>query len=69
MLFFETSAKTGYNIDECFHECTKNISRKINEDFYDFQAIIDKKKFSSDIHGEIFGFIFVFLIISFYNFR
>ena len=35
MLFFETSAKTAHNIDECFTESAKNISKKINEEFYD----------------------------------
>jgi len=35
MLFLETSAKTGYNIDECFQESCKSISKRINEEFYD----------------------------------
>jgi GTPase SAR1 family protein len=35
MLFFETSAKTGFNIDDCFQQSCKSISKKINEDFYD----------------------------------
>jgi hypothetical protein len=35
MLFFETSAKTGYNIDECFQQSCRSISKRINEDYYD----------------------------------
>jgi GTPase SAR1 family protein len=35
MLFFETSAKTDYNIDEVFNESVKEISKKIDKGFYD----------------------------------
>ena len=42
MLFFETSAKTNYNIDEVFNESVKQISKKIEKNFYDL---------SSDISG------------------
>ena len=35
MLFFETSAKTGYNIDEVFTASAKEISKKIECNYYD----------------------------------
>ena len=35
MMFFETSAKTGHNIEEVFFESSKLIAKKISEDFYD----------------------------------
>jgi len=37
MDFFETSAKSGENIDELFLSICKNISRKIDEGKYDFK--------------------------------
>ena len=35
MLFFETSAKTGFNIDEVFLSSAKEISKKIDSGYYD----------------------------------
>lgn len=35
MLFFETSAKTGYNIDEVFTASSKEIVKKIDNGYYD----------------------------------
>jgi len=35
MLFFETSAKTSYNIEEVFATSAKEISKKIENGFYD----------------------------------
>jgi hypothetical protein len=35
MLFFETSAKTDYNIDEVFNDSVKEIAKKIEKGYYD----------------------------------
>jgi hypothetical protein len=35
MLFFETSAKTSYNIDEVFMSSAKEIAKKIESNYYD----------------------------------
>jgi len=37
MLFFETSAKTGKNIEELFKESVKVIDQKIKENYYDLE--------------------------------
>jgi len=37
MLFFETSAKTGKNVEELFKESTAQIAKKINEGYYDLE--------------------------------
>ena len=35
MLFFETSAKTSYNIEEVFNTSAKEIAKKIEVGYYD----------------------------------
>ena len=35
MLFYETSAKTGKNIVECFRESCSEIDKRIESNFYD----------------------------------
>ena len=37
MLFFETSAKTGQNVEEVFKQSAALISKKINENYYDLE--------------------------------
>jgi hypothetical protein len=38
MLFFETSAKTSYNIEELFYTSAKEISKKIETGYYDLST-------------------------------
>ncbi len=37
MLFFETSALTGKNVEEVFKQSTAYIAKKIKEDFYNLE--------------------------------
>ena len=38
MLFYETSAKTGENVDIIFEDSAKEINKKINEGYYDLES-------------------------------
>ena len=40
MMFFETSAKTGENVDKIFIDSSKEINKKINEGYYDLESDI-----------------------------
>ncbi len=40
MMFFECSAKTGFNIDEVFQESAKSIAQRIKENYYDLTSEI-----------------------------
>jgi len=35
MLFFETSAKTNFNIDELFNTSAREVAKKISQGYYD----------------------------------
>ena len=37
MIFFETSAKTGQNVEEVFKQSATLIAKKIKENYYDLE--------------------------------
>lgn len=51
MMFFESSAKTGFNIDEVFTESAKVIAQKIREKYYDLSSEICGIKTGMNIEG------------------
>ena len=40
LIFFETSAKSGENVDKIFEESAKEIDKRINEGYYDLESDI-----------------------------
>jgi GTPase SAR1 family protein len=42
MIFFECSAKSGYNIEEVFTESAKCVANRIEENFYDLNSEVFK---------------------------
>ena len=40
MLFYESSAKSGQNVDKIFIDSAKEINNKINEGYYDLESDI-----------------------------
>ena len=56
MIFFETSAKTGKNVEEVFVESAKHIAKKINEGYYDLDNdSCGIKKGSGDTNNVVLG--------------
>ena len=37
MMFFETSAKSGKNVDDIFYRSAETIAKRIEENFYDLE--------------------------------
>ena len=53
MMFFETSAKTGENVDKIFIDSAKEINKKINEGYYDLESDVCgiKRGFNPGVGG------------------
>ena len=51
MVFFESSALTGYNINEIFYDSCRQINEKIEKNFYDLEDSSDLIKINKIITG------------------
>ena len=51
IMFFETSAKTGENVDKIFEDSAKEIYNKINEGYYDLESDVCGIKRGFNVSG------------------